>query len=222
MPRKSLRPIVFVALVALASTAQAQSGSAPIWQGAYLGIGAGSHWGKFTQANLDGDANGFAISGYGGYNWQIGNFVFGAEGDINRNTGRFEQRATFVSRRFGFGSTTTEELSAAFVASLRGRVGFTIGSTLIYGTGGVAFAKIEERASISALRLLLPPLTTSATERKEIDTGYVFGGGVEHKFTQTLSGRVEAVRYNFNDLFATTGFDYKTTTVRAGLTYHFN
>jgi outer membrane immunogenic protein len=204
--------LVAAAVLGAASAAQAQSGPAPIWQGAYLGATAGGSFGKFetdgSSSSLD--HKGFALAGHAGYNFQASNIVFGIEGDIGTNLGE-----TNLLKFSGSGISGSVDLTTPFIGSIRGRVGVAAGSALIYGTGGFAFGKAKIEATASAGG------ASASAEVTDNMRGYVFGGGVEYKFSQNMSGRVEALRYGFKDVLAD-GVDYKTTTVRAGLTYHFN
>ena len=53
------------------------------WTGFYLGVLGGYGFGTAgTDAVGDIDVDGFDIGGYAGANWQWGNFVVGAEGDL--------------------------------------------------------------------------------------------------------------------------------------------
>jgi opacity protein-like surface antigen len=57
--------------------------------------------------------------------------------------------------------------------------------------------------------------------------GYAIGGGVEMKLSSSLSARIEALHYGFGESTLATPAgplttDADVTTVRAGLTYHWN
>jgi opacity protein-like surface antigen len=57
--------------------------------------------------------------------------------------------------------------------------------------------------------------------------GYAVGGGVEMKLSQHVSARLEALHYGFGDSTmqapqGTLRIDPDVTTVRAGLTFHWN
>ena len=58
--------------------------AAPVnnWTGFYLGALGGFNWGAVDTEAGEVDADGFDIGGYAGANWQWGNFVVGAEGDL--------------------------------------------------------------------------------------------------------------------------------------------
>ena len=90
-----------------------------------------------------------------------------------------------------------------YLASIRGRIGYAAGPTLFYATAGVAFLGFDDNFGDS-----------------DSFTGYVVGGGIEHKLRENVSLGLEALYYNFeDDSEASDNADFYT--VRARLTYHF-
>jgi outer membrane immunogenic protein len=191
------------------SAAQAQSGPAPIWQGAYLGAQVGGSWGKFSNFADTLEQNNLSAGVYGGYNMQFGSTVLGIEGDIEGRFGKTTERFT------GSSSSAAVEFTTPTLGSIRGRLGYAAGPTLFYATGGIAFLQAKVKATAAS------GSSTFKAETSDTATGFVVGGGLEYKFSQSLSGRIEGLHYGFGDVLAD-GVDFKTTTVRAGLTYHFN
>lgn len=88
---------------------------APIstYEAAWAGLYFGGHLG----GALDGDYD-FVGGIHAGHNWQTGNFVFGAEGDVS-----------FADETFG---------------TIRARAGIAAGRALIYGTVGLAIDDNDE------------------------------------------------------------------------------
>ena len=86
---------------------------------------------------------------HGGYNWQMGTWVVGVEGDFD-----FAENINYL-------------------ASVRGRLGWALGSWLLYGTGGVAF--IDTDNDFVVVSADDGPFSFS---NGNTDTGYVVGGGV--------------------------------------------
>ena len=130
-----------------------------------------------------------------GYNWQTArNLVLGVEGDIS----------------FPF-----DEDDAGFdtLASVRGRLGYAFGKSMIYATGGVAFTGGDV-----------------FSDDGDGTTGWVVGAGFEHKLRDNLSFGVETLYYAFEDDFSgktadgaafhTEDFERDIWTVRARLSYH--
>jgi outer membrane immunogenic protein len=179
--------------------------AAPIftWTGFYVGVNAGYGWSDddFDAVDFadDEDDGGFVGGAQIGYNYQIGSFVVGLEGDI--------QYADFGRDGvFNFEDEDGDILEGEFESSdwfgtVRARAGVAFGQALIYGTGGFAFA--------------------------DDATGWTVGGGLEYAFTNNLSAKIEGLYVNLeNDDdfdFDIDGFDGETDfgVVRAGLNFRF-
>lgn len=91
------------------------------WGGGYVGGQIG--YGKFyTDSNVLGDPDGLIGGGHVGYNWDMGDYVWGVEADIDAVDADFDN---------GAGDIDT-------MMRLKLRFGRDLGRTLIYGTvGGV-------------------------------------------------------------------------------------
>ncbi len=181
-----------------------------IWQGLYVGGHGGYVTGSATPTNgYDTvDFTGGAFGVHVGYNAQMGNVVIGLEGDGTWSNGS-------GSRAFSGPAFVQADLN--WTSSLRLRAGYAVNNVLFYGTGGLAFGNFGIGVGT----------TDVASSISQTSLGYVVGGGIEMKFHQNLSGRVEALYYGFNDKtydFATGSVpvDLNATTIRAGLTYHFD
>jgi outer membrane immunogenic protein len=195
------------ALTAFGAIAPAASQSGPpIWTGVYLGLHAGGGWGRIGGSDVDVSISPRGALGgvHAGYNFQSGNLVFGAEGDFS--AANLDGARTDGLERV--------DVSTSYLASLRGRLGFTTGPALLYVTGGVAFTNWKLRATDGVD-------TFSASGR---DTGWVVGGGAEFMFASNWSARLEGLHYRFS-LDHPDAFDasprYRVNALRAGLTYKF-
>ena len=160
------------------------------WSGFYAGINLGAAFNddgddddrkgdRERDRDDDGDDTMFIGGFHIGYNWQKpSNFVLGLEGDVD------------------FGDDID------YLASIRGRLGYAMGPTLLYATGGVAFLGIDNGFEDDTL------------------TGWTAGLGIEHKLRENVSLGLEGLYYDFDedDNF---GADADFWTVRARLTYHF-
>jgi outer membrane immunogenic protein len=138
----------------------------------------------------------------GGYNWQIGSWVLGVEGDVD-----FADNINFL-------------------ASARGRLGWALGNWLFYGTGGVAFIDTDNDFVVVSA-----DDGRFGFSNGNNDTGFVVGGGVDYKVSPHLSLGVEGLFYDFgsDDTHLVAGdepFVLKEeedfAVVRARLNYHFN
>jgi len=127
--------------------------------------------------------------------------VLGLEGDI--------QGSGIEDSAFG------AKASLNWFGTVRGRLGYAFGPTLVYATGGLAFGEVEN--------------TVGRFSATETQTGYVIGGGVEYKFNPAWSVKAE---YQFISLDAsdplgagplgfTNGDRSEVSTFRIGVNYHF-
>jgi opacity protein-like surface antigen len=162
------------------------------FQGLYVGLHGGYAWqdmggtfdnlGSFTSlSNIDLDTP--ILGGQLGYNVQMGRFVWGVEADATADVG-------------SSGSVTNpdppvyQQLSAqaAYLGSVRGRIGYIVDDVLVYGTLGIGFAefKFTENA----------PATPFMGSMRLQESGVVFGGGAEWKVAYGVSVRAEYLHYN--------------------------
>ena len=130
------------------------------WAGFYLGGNFGSGTGRDRSSlsipaapiletfNLAPDGINGGVQA--GYNWQAANWVFGLEADIQGSTQKDNKTCvTFC---------TPAAISAAYDATLpwfgtvRGRLGYSVGSTLFYATGGLAYGSIKTKITTELLR----------------------------------------------------------------------
>jgi outer membrane immunogenic protein len=178
------------------------------WTGAYLGVAGGYSFGDTDV--LSGDINVLSLdqSGgvgwvYGGYNWQIGNFVAGLEADIGTGS---------LGGSEGAGLT---EIAADlnYMGSIRGRAGVLLTPAfLVYGTAGYAWSDMD--------------ISARGVSAAETFSGYTVGVGTELNFSGPWSLRLE---YLYTDLGAETltrggiaeTYDPDFHTIRAGVSFKF-
>lgn len=195
------------------------------WTGFYAGInagmafleedmtatpdGGGAAGGPFDASESD---SGFTYGGQVGYNFQSDSMVLGIEGDFNFLD--LGSDLTFAGK-----STTTWESDYDWFATVRARAGFAADNTLFYATGGIAFLHGDfDMASTG--------FAAAAASDKEVLTGYTIGGGIEHAFSETFSGKVEYLYADFESHSLSDGAAAVKTrpelhVVRVGLNYHF-
>lgn len=185
-----------------------QYGTPFSWTGFYVGTHVGYGWSDVDWREAGGfsgshDGSGWLAGGQVGYNWQVGRFVWGIEGDMS---------ASWID-----GGNGCCGHSVDWLATIRGRAGITgfDNRTLFYVTAGAAWADIDY-GSISG-------------SRTESHFGWVAGAGIERALTPNLSARVEYLYYNFDEVSAPAGtvapgaasFDPSMHTVRFGLNFKF-
>jgi outer membrane immunogenic protein len=142
-----------------------------------MGVEGGPAWGKSSQTAASGSDAGLPITnsfgttgallgGTIGCNYQVANFVLGAEGDSSWSnvTGVVGDQPPFAPH----GTSSTDENS---FSTLRGRVGFAWDRLFFYGTGGAAFANVGVNVCDTVLSVCVSD--------SQIRTGWVAGGGIE-------------------------------------------
>jgi outer membrane immunogenic protein len=135
------------------------------WTGPYVGIYAAYNWMSSTfkpGSDIDG-IDGVGAGAYAGYNYQIDpNFVVGVEGMVG-----------FSGAENNFNGTTVEQ---DWDASLRARLGYAFGDSMLYGIGGLAGTKAT--------------VDNGGTD-SQTHLGWTIGAGFETMLTQNVVGRVE-------------------------------
>ena len=170
-----------------------------------------------------------------GYNHQIGKLVFGVEADFqgagingmgtgsdqNINTSLIAVIAEFIGEEAFLICELEPEICAITInydrevmarssldafGTLRGRLGYSSGSLLVYGTLGLIYGNVDN--SIGAVDTLELCLISECIEegqfdyarsKKEWKVGLVVGAGVEHSVTQNLSVKIEWLYYNLQN-----------------------
>jgi opacity protein-like surface antigen len=163
-----------------------------LWSGFYVGGHIGAGWGTKEQTffgndvlvavpahTVDGALGGLQA----GYNWQRGPLVFGIEADVSGSD---------ISG-FGLCSGFDQANCATrtdWIATVSGRVGWTVNRAMVYAKGGVAWA--NDRYDINLFRQAGTFISASETR-----SGWLFGAGVEYALSDRWSGKIE---YNYIDL----------------------
>jgi outer membrane immunogenic protein len=215
-----------------------------MYLGGNIGSGIGRDRNAFTFTSVGTSTELFDLSPDGfnggiqaGYNWQAGNWVFGLEADIQGSSQR-DNRACVQTCNPLFAPI----IFAAYDATLpwfgtaRGRIGYSVGSTLFYATGGYAYGSVKTKIATSFLG------NPANAEISSTRGGWTVGGGIETPFTFLASvlgnNWTSKTEYLYVDLGTQTGtftFPVGAATViainstqvhehifRTGLNYHFN
>lgn len=221
------------------------------WTGFYAGLNAGfgiarnpttfASSGSTTVDHFTLVPEGFLGGGQIGYNWQSSNWVYGLEADFQgsalKDNGNCLLVCFPVPLPAPFLTSGNVDQQLTWFGTVRGRLGYSIGSTLFYGTGGLAYGEIRNTASVvySSAPIFLPAV--SAMDRvdvRHINTGWTAGGGIESPIdwlgrNWTLKSEylyVDLGSVNDNVVLASTPFSLNSKIhehiFRAGINYHFN
>ena len=142
------------------------------WSGAYAGVTLGYGFSGSTEVegiNNTINTDGFLGGAFLGYNYQMENFVIGAEGDIGYNGSD--------------GSNAGYESKSGLEGSLRARLGYVVTpAVMIYGTAGGAAQSLE--------------VSNPVNSETNTMVGWTAGAGADMMFTDKIFGRVE---YRYTD-----------------------
>lgn len=135
------------------------------------------------------DPNGVLGGLQAGYNWQHNTIVYGLEADIQASG---QSGSVTLCDTAGCPAGTgvaTQTVKLPWFGTLRGRLGFTPSPRwLVYATGGLAVAEIQDSAG-GATGIAISTDTTRA--------GYAVGGGIETALTDRWSFKVEYLFMGF-------------------------
>lgn len=154
------------------------------WTGFYVGGHAGAVSGttrgsfppnSAVSIRYDTEPSGIAGGVLGGYNHQIGNVVLGVEADVT-----ISDAGDGVNNGVAPATMDIEEMY-----SVRGRLGYAMGNTLLYATGGPAWVETTYET---------PPFTVR--DKVSFD-GFQVGGGFEHRLSGSVGIRGEYLYGDF-------------------------
>lgn len=141
------------------------------WTGFYGGIHGG--YSRFSTGKTHQDfrkgANDWAFGVQGGYNYQFGSWVVGAEADFDKHSGKL--------KLVGPGSQPLK-VEQDYGATVRARLGYAFDRILVYGTGGLALGQ----TSIG---------TPASKSKSQWHAGFAVGAGVEYAMTDNVTVRGE-------------------------------
>jgi outer membrane immunogenic protein len=186
------------------------------WEGAYVGGHIG--WGRgrakptFTPlptaalfnslapTTLPLDPSGFSGGAQGGYNWQTGHFVVGAEADISWSRMNGTVTLTPIIRNNGTPFPGTSFLTAhqdtKWFGTVRPRAGVAFDRVFLYGTGGLAFGHVNYSANTDFRPVGPPGPFQYPASLSKTKTGWTVGGGVEVGINNHWSWKAEYLYYD--------------------------
>jgi outer membrane immunogenic protein len=153
------------------------------WTGVYVGAHAGGGWSKLSGTDaFDGTTTGTSLNGWlaGGQigaNYQVGQWVFGVQGDYAyADVKKTQSLAPIVG---------TLVMKHDYFATASGRIGYAFDRLLIYGKGGGAWTRDKWRATDNLGGLVVGSFNRS---------GWMGGAGLEWAFSGNWSVFAE---YNY-------------------------
>jgi outer membrane immunogenic protein len=212
------------------------------WTGFYVGGNLGYSWGRSSDTSTlttatgtvllttsdRSDLNGVVGGGQIGYNWQMQNWVYGFEADI-QGTGEKGTRNFTFSPAPIIGNNLLPTLIIPFALSqkidwfgtVRGRVGIlATPRVLLYVTGGLAYGEVDSNETI-----VVTPFSNSNTK-----VGYTVGAGIEGVISGNWTAKLEYLyvdlgRVNGSFTLGTDTSSYSSritdNVLRVGLNYKF-
>lgn len=212
------------------------------WTGFYVGVHGGIAAGDFKYPGsitaegesfslLNGELEQDASGGFGGaqigYNWQFNpNWVVGVEADIaassyeGKLSGNLHSDIGPSDLNFDAGS------SVDWFGTVRARLGYAHDNLLLYGTGGLAYGKVESTIAASFNGNSVINESVSNTQY-----GWTIGAGFEYGITKNITlkteylyvdlGSEQIISENFQGLQAGLDVDTNFHTLKAGLNYKF-
>jgi outer membrane immunogenic protein len=228
--RKLAASILAMVVLSVDVPARAQNAAIPFnWSGFYLGIAGGYGAGHSGQSDnlpppgptLDdcggdcpGDGNysprGSLVGGSLGYNWQLGSWVAGIEGDYSyASISGHADNCGLVPHQCG--------ARLGSLGTLRGRLGYASDQWLPFVSGGWAFGDLHAFD------------VTAPASGSKLRDGWTLGGGLEAQLARTWSVKIE---YLYVDLGTAAMFDirpgfpervsFRTNIIRAGVNHSFD
>ena len=109
-----------------------------------------------------------------GYNWQAANWVYGLEADFQGSSQK-DNKACIVSCTAA--QAVAYDATLPWFGTVRGRLGYSVGSTLFYVTGGYAYGEVKTKLTGTFGG------ATQVNSLSNTKSGWTAGGGIETPFT---------------------------------------
>jgi outer membrane immunogenic protein len=191
------------------------------WAGIYLGLNGGYGLGS-SQWTIGGagtdvfNTSGPLFGGTVGFNYPVSAVLFGVEGDLDwSGLSGSVGNCAFNSG----GAVASCQTKSSLLGTARARVGYALDRTLVYVTGGAAFAPVQSG--------LNPPSSFDTSTK----FGWAAGAGIEYAFFGNWSAKAEYLYIDLASASCSTVANCGTATgssvaftenvVRGGLNYRF-
>jgi outer membrane immunogenic protein len=124
-----------------------------------------------------------------GYNWQQGPWVYGLAADISGTHLNSQANSVFGGPFFSVPTNVNADID--WYGTLRGRLGWSTGPLLFYGTGGLAYGGMNLSSGLT-----FPPVSLSA-QTPSVRAGWVAGGGIDYMWRPNI---LLSLEYQYVDL----------------------
>jgi outer membrane immunogenic protein len=146
------------------------------WTGFYIGVNGGGGEARFKRDGVFNfgtvhdrqSTSGYFVGGQIGYNYQVNNFVFGVETDIQAS-------------QFSHTDLNASNYNVRYFGTVRGRIGYAFDRTLVYATGGYAYGDVRYGVNYN----------NYIGTAKKTTGGYTAGVGAEYAITNNWSVKAE-------------------------------
>ena len=182
------------------------------WTGFYVGVHGGYGWSEFSGSDpvagtSNAEAKGWLAGAQLGYNYQIGSFVIGAEGEYS-----WADVKNVVDDPLGLGGGQAS-LKNDYFATAALRLGYAMDRWLIYAKGGAAWTRDKWDITDG-----VGGFANGTFNR----TGWLLGGGIEYAFWYNWSAKLEYNYLHFKSITEalTTGGGLTASVPSVGLNAH--
>lgn len=184
------------------------------WSGIYTALSIGGGWRRsdgsfaaFSGTNFDTRGDNGWIAGAVGAQRQWGNVVLGIEGSWSTPlNSKFDSSASSLDRCTIFTTPDSQILCQTRLNSIwtvGGKVGYSFGNWMVYGTGGYASGRLQSRIEFSG-----PVLQAFLSDLKAWNSGWYAGAGVDVYVARLWwSDLIVGVEYKHIDLGSKTVTD---------------
>lgn len=150
------------------------------WTGFYFGAHAGGGWADTDWAAVSFISDesfafrpsGFVGGAHAGFNYQVGQLVFGVEGAWSATS--LSDRVLDADRLVALKTTVQ------WIATAVGRIGFASDRWLLYASGGYAGARLGTLTTLTGCCL------PGSLDVRRVENGWVVGGGVEYALSTNV------------------------------------
>ena len=185
------------------------------WTGFYAGVNAGVNWSNrnvnstwydstgetpavdlayWTPLPYANQRTGFIGGIQVGYNYQINQFVIGAEADFMGMAAN-QTSSSAPLDLVDYVTVSRTKVQQQWLGTVRARAGFAVDRFLVYATGGLAYGSTKV-STISNDYEAGAVVRSYTGQKTNTDAGYVVGAGVEYALTNNWLLRAEYLYYN--------------------------